>query len=185
MINRKIIIYRKHSDKPIVLTDNVDNVNNIYKDMKTFEKIFTDTNENNVVTLEFDNDFLILDPTTIDCIIISKPEIKDVDLLPEDENKKLSKKKEPEFDIEDDNTINVLDDDDNEITNIKISADELTDKVDDKGDTNLESTEKVLQKLKTLSGKVDEEDIEIFLDEKEELDNDETKKPDDVYTGIE
>ncbi len=73
-MQQKIIIYQKYSTKPIILTDNNEKENSNIKD-EILEILKQDT----ISILETSNDILIIKPSEIQSILISKPNNKDIE----------------------------------------------------------------------------------------------------------
>jgi hypothetical protein len=178
MINRKIIIYRKETDKPVVLTDENINPENIEQEAKDIEKMLVDSEEGDVVILEFSKDYLILKPDAIDLIVIGKPEIKDVELMTDDYDDELNNlKPAKEEDIDE---IDIVDDSDS-VSDVQNNIE----RTESKGDENLETMNKAMNALKKINDErtntVMEDDIKVFIDD----DTVNKTDDDDTYTGIE
>ena len=67
MIKRKLVIYQKGTSKPIVLSDTSDTLDSKLKE--ELKQLFTD---DKISVLDTDDDFLILRPSDISAILVSK-----------------------------------------------------------------------------------------------------------------
>ena len=100
----KICIYMKNREKPIILTD-VINKDNTYKDTVDFFGNSLDGKSKTVV-LDFINDNVVLNIKDIDSVVISKPNLDDVDLISSD------MEDEEVVNLSDDESINTEDEED-------------------------------------------------------------------------
>lgn len=82
MNNRiKICIYFKNREKPVILSDVLNQETTFESILKTFQDLFA--SESRTVVLEFANDYILLNTKDVETIVISKPTINSLEIMDE------------------------------------------------------------------------------------------------------
>jgi hypothetical protein len=89
MFTRKIIVYQKYANKPIILTD----TSNTSQD-KVQQSILDSFKSDKISILETSNDVLFFRPSEVQSILVTKPDSENI--IPELEKKKYYDKLELE-----------------------------------------------------------------------------------------